>query len=138
MRLTANTTAFLAAAALGAAAAHLEAAVALLAAPDAPDAPYAPYADRAPATASFHLTTGPVSIALHAAALDGHRDGWPPGTPARAHLAIGVAIPALGLRAVHRVSYAAPARSGDRAPIRLVEALASGRVRAWLSWQAAS
>ncbi|WP_437945498.1 hypothetical protein WME98_31905 [Sorangium sp. So ce296] len=132
MRLTANTTAFLAAAAIGAAAAHLEATVALLAAPDAPDV------DRAPATASFHLTTGPVSIALHAAALGGHRDGWPPGTPARAHLAIGVAIPALGLRAVHRVSYAAPARSGDRAPIRLVEALASGRVRAWLSWQAAT
>ncbi|KYF93436.1 hypothetical protein BE20_09345 [Sorangium cellulosum] len=134
MRLTANTTAFLAAAAIGAAAAHLEAAVALLAAPDAPDAPDV---DRAPATASFHLTTGPVSVVLHAAALGGHRDGWPAGTPARAHLAIGVAIPALGLRAVHRVSYAAPARSGDRAPIRLVEALAGGRVRAWLSWQAA-
>ncbi|WP_437939461.1 hypothetical protein [Sorangium sp. So ce341] len=132
MRLTANTTAFLAAAAIGAAAAHLEAAVARLAAPDAPDA------ERAPATASFHLTTGPVSLALHAAALGGRRDGWPAGTPACAHLAIAVAIPDLGLRAVHRVTYAAPARSGDRAPIRLVEALAGGRVRAWLSWQAAS
>ncbi|WP_437318686.1 hypothetical protein [Sorangium sp. So ce385] len=129
MRLTANTTAFLAAAAIGAAAAHLEAAVALLAAPDA---------DRAPATASFHLTAGPVSIALHAAALGGHGDAWPAGTPACAHLAIGVAIPALGLRAVHRLSYAAPARSGDRAAIRLVEVLTGGRVRAWLSWQAAS
>ncbi|XXX78856.1 hypothetical protein WMF30_08770 [Sorangium sp. So ce134] len=112
MRLTTNTTAFLAAAALGAAAAHLEAAVALHAAPDA---------DRAPATASFHLTTGPVSIALHAAALGGHREGWPAGTPACAHLAIGVALPDLGLHAVHGVSYAAPARAG--AATRLVEEL---------------
>ncbi|WP_437815886.1 hypothetical protein [Sorangium sp. So ce1078] len=128
MRLTTNTTALLAAAALGVAAAHLEAAAALLTAPDA---------DRAPATASFHLTTGPVSIALHAAALGGQREGWPAGVPASAHLAVGVALPDLGLHAVHGVSYAAPERGGDGPATRLVEALAGTRIRAWLSWQAA-
>ncbi|WP_437757560.1 hypothetical protein [Sorangium sp. So ce1389] len=128
MRLTTNnTTALLAAAALGAATAHLEAAGALLEAPDAP------------ATASFHLTAGPVSIALHAAVLGGQRQGSLARVPACAHLVLGVAVPDLGLRAVQRVSYAAPERDGDGdgAATRLAGALASARLRASLSWQAA-
>ncbi|WP_438008757.1 hypothetical protein WME89_08695 [Sorangium sp. So ce321] len=125
MRLTTNTTALLAAAALGAAAAHLEAAGALLEAPDAP------------ATASFHLTAGPVSITLHAAVLGGQRAGSPARVPAGAHLVLGVAVPDLGLRAVHRVSYAAPERDGGGAATRLAGALASARLRASISWQAA-
>ncbi|XXT21713.1 hypothetical protein WME94_09140 [Sorangium sp. So ce429] len=127
MRLTTNTTALLAAAALGAATAHLEAAGALLEAPDTP------------ATASFHLTAGPVSIALHAAVLGGQRAGSPACVPACAHVVLGVVVPDLGLRAVHRVSYAAPERDGgrQRAATRLAGALASARLRASISWHAA-
>ncbi|XYH99990.1 hypothetical protein ACMHYB_09615 [Sorangium sp. So ce1128] len=125
MRLTTKTTALLAAVALGAAAAHLEAAGALLEAPDAP------------ATASFHITAGPVSIALHAAVLGGQREGSLARVPACAHLVLGMAVPDLGLRAVHSVSYAAPARDGDGAATRLAGALTSARLRASLSWQAA-
>ncbi|WP_434045916.1 MULTISPECIES: hypothetical protein [Sorangium] len=102
MRLTTNTTAILAAAALGAASAHLGASAGALA--------EALGAGGAPATAAFHLAAGPVSIALQAAALGGQREGWPAGVPACGHLVLGVALPDLGLHAVRGVRYAAPPR----------------------------
>ncbi|MGK3996596.1 hypothetical protein [Sorangium sp. So ce1024] len=123
MRHTMNTTALLAAAALGAAAAYIEIAAGAL--------EEALGAGGAPATAAYHVAAGPVSIALQAAALGGGREG----VPACAHLVVGVAIPDLGLLAVHRVSYAAPPRDRDGAGP--AARLAGARLSASRSWWSA-